>query len=75
MARETLDDLIEERFPGHNLEDVAVRMGMTARGLWNIRTGRVSPRRMTINVFCSLLKVSEERLEAALKASAKAAAR
>lgn len=63
---ESFDDLIEEKFPGRTLEDVAARVGLSVRGLWNIRTGRVKVQRTTLIALAAAFKMKQERIEAAI---------
>ena len=69
---ETFDDLLTECFHDLTLEQIAEKLGMSARGLWGLRTGKVKPRRTTVWVMCQVMKIDKERLFAALAASAKA---
>lgn len=69
---ETFDDLLTECFQSMTLEQIAEKLGLSPRALWSLRTGNVKPRRTTVWVMCQVMKISKERLFAALAASAKA---
>lgn len=67
---ETLDDLIDKR--GLTLGEVAKQAGLTPKGLWDLRTGRVTKARpTTVAGLAAALKVSTERVRKALRAAGK----
>lgn len=67
--RESIDDILAEKFRDKTLEEMAELFQITARGLWNIRKGLVKPRPTTLTVMSMKLKVPRNRLEAAVKVS------
>jgi hypothetical protein len=65
----TLDELLEEKFPDHTMQELADMCALSQRGLWNLRRGRVKPHGPTLTVMSMALKIPREQLEAAIEAS------
>lgn len=59
----SIDDLIAAAlYEGESLEQFAARVGLTARGLWNIRQRRKVPRLSTLAALARALKVTPAEL-------------
>lgn len=72
---ETLDDLLRERTGLTDLRDIADKVHVSTRALQNLRLGRTAPRGATVVAIAAALRVSRERVEAAIAASRAAAGR
>lgn len=70
---ETLDDLLRERTGLTDLRDIAAKVHVSTRALQNLRLGRTEPRDATVVALAAALRVSRERVAAAIAASRAAA--
>jgi transcriptional regulator with XRE-family HTH domain len=70
---ETLDELLRERTGLTDLRDIAAKVHVSTRALQNLRLGRTAPREATVIALAAALRVSRERVAAAIAASRAAA--
>lgn len=70
---ETLDDLLRDRTGLTDLREIAAKVHMSTRALQNLRLGKAAPREATIVAIAAALRVSRDRVEAAIAASRAAA--
>lgn len=70
---ETLNDLLLARGGTASLEVFAAQLRISVRALHDLRMGKVGkPRRATVYAIAQALKVSQERVRAAIQASREA---
>lgn len=72
-STETLDDLLRERTGLDDWRDIAKKVHLSVRGLQNLRVGRTAPNGATVVALAAALRVTRDRVEAAIAASRAAA--
>lgn len=68
-STETLDDLLRDRTGLTDLREIAAKVRVSTRALQNLRLGRTAPRDATIVAIAAALRVSRDRVAAAIAAS------